>query len=194
MGFGQNTMSFRSAKIVCTLGPASNSPEMILRLARAGMDVARLNFSHGTHDEHARTDQARARRLRAPRQADRHSGRPAGPEDSHRRARGRKARAAASPGSTSRFPIQRAGDRDGVCTTYQRMPREVHRGDRILLSDGLIELRVESTARHEIICRVVNGGLLGEHKGVNLPGRPPAAFPRSRPRISTIWPSPCAAA
>src|SRR5580658_2096647 len=54
MGSENTTMNFRSAKIVCTLGPASNSPEMIVRLMEAGMDVARLNFSHGTHEDHAR--------------------------------------------------------------------------------------------------------------------------------------------
>jgi pyruvate kinase len=55
MGSDKKTMNFRSAKIVCTLGPASNSSEMIVRLMDAGMDVARLNFSHGTHEDHART-------------------------------------------------------------------------------------------------------------------------------------------
>ena len=68
-----------------------------------------------------------------------------------------------------------------MSTTYKRMPREVSRGDRILLGDGLIELRVLSTTSNSVLCRVVNGGLLGEHKGINLPGvklRIPALTPK----------------
>ena len=64
----------------------------------------------------------------------------------------------------------RAGTSAGVSTTYKRMPREVSRGNRILLSDGLIELRVLSTTSRSVLTEVVNGGLLGEHKGINLPG------------------------
>jgi pyruvate kinase len=72
-----------------------------------------------------------------------------------------------------RFVITTAkvlGDSTRVNTTFYPMPREVKRGDRILLSDGLIELRVESTTHHEVVCQVANGGLLGENKGINLPG------------------------
>ena len=77
-------MNFRSAKIVCTLGPASNSEEMIEKLMRAGMDVARLNFSHGTHDDHAQTIKRSARCVCTSREAHRHSRRFAGAEDPHR--------------------------------------------------------------------------------------------------------------
>ena len=62
------------------------------------------------------------------------------------------------------------GNSEGVSTTYKRLPAEVHKGDRILLADGLIELRVLSTTRQRIVCHVVNGGELGEHQGINLPG------------------------
>ncbi len=62
------------------------------------------------------------------------------------------------------------GNSEGVSTTYKRLPSEVHKGDRILLADGLIELRVLSTTRQRIVCHVVNGGELGEHQGINLPG------------------------
>jgi pyruvate kinase len=171
----------RRAKIVCTLGPASRSPVMIDRLMRAGMDVARLNFSHGTQAQHAAT----VRLLRAA------SGRHQRPIAILADMPGPKIRTGALEGgkpvllrSGQLFTIsalQRPGDRRGVSTTYRPLPSEVHRGDRILLSDGLIELRVKSTRRNEIICRVVNGGLLGEHKGVNLPGvhlRAPALTPK----------------
>ena len=143
---------------------------MIDQLMRAGMDVARLNFSHGTQEEHAAT----VRILRAA------SGRHQKPIAILADMPGPKIRTGALQDSKpvllregQRFTIstvQCAGDRNGVSTTYRTLPSEVHRGDRILLSDGLIELRVQSTSRKEIVCRVVNGGSLGEHKGVNLPG------------------------
>ena len=83
-----------------------------------------------------------------------------------------------------RFTIstkERVGGADGVSTTYKHLPAEVHRGDRILLADGLIELQVVSAGKTEIVCRVVNGGELREHQGVNLPGvnlRIPALTPK----------------
>ena len=163
-------MNFRSAKIVCTLGPASNSPEMIERLMQAGMDVARLNFSHGTHEEHART----IKRLREA------SARLSQPIGILADLQGPKIRTGALVDKKpvllragQRFTIStvaRAGTNAGVSTTYKRMPRDVSRGDRILLYDGLIELRVLSTTSNSVVCQVVNGGLLGEHKGINLPG------------------------
>jgi len=176
-------MNFRSAKIVCTLGPASNSPEMIVRLMRAGMDVARLNFSHGTHEDHARTIQ----RLREA------SGRLARPIGILADLQGPKIRTGALKDKQpvrlvagQRFTISihsMVGTSEGVSTTYKYMPREVSRGDRILLGDGLIELRVLSTTSTSVQCKVVNGGLLGEHKGINLPGvklRIPAVTPKDR--------------
>ena len=160
----------RRAKIVCTLGPASRSRLMIDRLMRAGMDVARLNFSHGTQAEHAAT----VKLLRAA------SGRHQKPIAILADLPGPKIRTGSLEGGQpvllragQHFTIsalQRSGDSHGVSTTYRPLPSEVRRGDRILLSDGLIELRVETSRRHEIVCRVVNGGMLGEHKGVNLPG------------------------
>ena len=174
-------MIFRSAKIVCTLGPASNSMEMIERLMHAGMDVARLNFSHGTHEDHAGT----IKRLREV------SGRLAKPIGILADLQGPKIRTGIL---VDRRPVQlTAGQRftisnkdfpgtsAGVSTTYKRMPRDVSRGDRILLGDGLIELRVMSTTSNTVLCTVVNGGELGEHKGINLPGvklRIPAVTPK----------------
>jgi pyruvate kinase len=176
-------MNFRSAKIVCTLGPASDSAEMIERLMRAGMDVARLNFSHGTHEEHART-------IKRVREA---SARLAKPIAILADLQGPKIRTGALVDgsrvqlragqtftiSTRDFP----GTSAGVSTTYKRLARDVSRGDRILLGDGLIELRVQSTTSNSVVCKVVNGGELGEHKGINLPGvklRIPAMTARDR--------------
>ncbi len=174
-------MNFRSAKIVCTLGPASNSLEMIERLMRAGMDVARLNFSHGTHADHEQT-------IEHLREASARLSKPIGILAD---LQGPKIRTGALVDKRpiqlqtgQRFTIStidRPGTIVGVSTTYKRMPREVSRNDRILLGDGLIELRVLSTTSNSVLCTVVNGGELGEHKGINLPGvklRIPALTPK----------------
>ncbi len=163
-------MNFRRSKIVCTLGPSSESPEMIDALMRAGMDVARLNFSHGTHAEHARTI-ARVREA---------SGRHAKPIAVLADLQGPKIRTGALEGGRrvtlragQRFTITTAnvpGTSAGVSTTFKRLPQEVRRGSRILLADGLIELRVLAARKKEVLCEVRNGGELGEHKGINLPG------------------------
>jgi pyruvate kinase len=176
-------MDFRHSKIVCTIGPATRSPRMIDRLFAAGMDVARLNFSHGTHEEHARNFAL----IRAA------SGKHEKPVAILADLQGPKIRTGALAGggpvmlrAGQRFVITTAkvlGDSMRVNTTFAALPREVHRGDRILLSDGLIELRVEHVRGREVICQVVNGGALGEHKGINLPGlklQVPALTPKDR--------------
>jgi len=176
-------MAFRHSKIVCTIGPACRSPRLLERLLRAGMDVARLNFSHGTHDEHAHTivhlrSTSRELKKTIAILAD---------------LQGPKIRTGALAGggpvlllAGHKFVITTArvlGDSTRVSTIFRPLPREVHRGDRILLSDGLIELRVERVRGGEVICEVVNGGALGEHKGINLPGvelRVPAVTKKDR--------------
>jgi pyruvate kinase len=176
-------MAFRHSKIVCTIGPACRSPRLLERLLRAGMDVARLNFSHGTHDEHAHTivhlrSTSRELKKTIAILAD---------------LQGPKIRTGALAGggpvlllAGHKFVITTArvlGDSTRVSTIFRPLPREVHRGDRILLSDGLIELRVEKVRGGEVICEVVNGGALGEHKGINLPGvelRVPAVTKKDR--------------
>ena len=163
-------MNSRHSKIVCTIGPATRSPRMIRKLIAAGMDVARLNFSHGTHPEHAQSiamlrDAAAEYKKPLAILAD---------------LQGPKIRTGALAGGGTvllrggqKFVITTAkvlGDSTRVNTTFYALPREVKPGDRILLSDGLIEMRVEKTTRTEVICQVINGGILGEHKGINLPG------------------------
>ncbi len=156
---------------------------MIDRLFAAGMDVARLNFSHGTNEEHAKN----ITRLRAA------SGEHEKPIAILADLQGPKIRTGALAGggpvllrAGQRFVITTArvlGDSTRVNTTFTPLPREVRRGDRILLSDGLIELRVEQVRDGQVICDVVNGGALGEHKGINLPGvklRVPALTPKDR--------------
>jgi len=176
-------MTFRRSKIVCTLGPASRSADMLDRLMRAGMDVARLNFSHGTHAEHAQTI-ARVREA---------SGRLEKPIAILADLQGPKIRtgplAGGGPvvlraGQKFTLTTQRIlGDASGVSTTYRGLPHDVRKGNRILLSDGLIELRVLQTHPGRVVCEVVNGGELGEHKGINLPGvnlRVPGITPKDR--------------
>jgi pyruvate kinase len=176
-------MNFRHSKIVCTIGPASCDPRILKRLLEAGMDVARLNFSHGSHAEHLACIQL----LRAT--ANELGKTIAILAD----LQGPKIRTGALAGgrpvllrSGQKFTITTAkilGDSTRVNTTFLPLPKEVHGGDRILLSDGLIELRVESVRLKDVNCRVVNGGALGEHKGINLPGvklRVPALTPKDK--------------
>jgi pyruvate kinase len=165
-----NNSDIRRAKIVCTIGPATTSAEMIDRLIAAGMDCARLNFSHGTPEEHAE----RAKRLR---QASAKHEKPLailadlqGPKiRTGLLEAGRKVRLRFG----QKFTITTkkiAGTAEGVSTTFEQLPSAVRRGDRILLSDGEIELRVEKVEGRQVITRVENGGDLGEHQGINLPG------------------------
>jgi pyruvate kinase len=176
-------MISRHSKIVCTIGPVTRTPRMIRKLIDAGMDVARLNFSHGTHEEHAQN-------IAALREAAVLMKKPIailadlqGPKI--------RTGALAGGGSVSlrtgqKFVITTAkvlGDSTRVNTTFRPLPHEVKADDRILLSDGLIELRVERLRGHEVHCHVVNGGILGEHKGINLPGvqlRVPALTEKDR--------------
>ena len=163
-------LTLRRAKIVCTIGPACRSPEMLDRLLAAGMNVARLNFSHGTHDEHAAA-------IRSLRQASFRQQRPLailadlqGPKiRTGTLAGGRPIRLEAG----KQFVITTAGapgDASRVSTTFTELPHAVRKGDRILLADGLIELRVLAVRGRDVVTRVINGGEMGEHKGINLPG------------------------
>jgi pyruvate kinase len=176
-------MAFRHSKIVCTIGPASRSPRIIERLLQAGMDVARLNFSHGSHANHAEN----IANLRA---AALHIHKPlailADLQGPKIRTGPLAAGAPVMLRTGQKFVITTArvlGDSTRVSTVFKPLPKEVHRGDRILLSDGLIELCVLQVRDREVTCEVVNGGALGEHKGINLPGiklRVPALTPKDR--------------
>ncbi|HEY6971735.1 MAG TPA: pyruvate kinase, partial [Candidatus Angelobacter sp.] len=160
----------RKAKIVCTLGPASNSESLIRDLMRLGMDVARLNFSHGTHEEHARVID-RLRKVAA------REGRTIcilqdlqGPKIRTGRLKYRTEVALKTGARVTITPRDIAGTASLLSTTFKTLAQEVSPGSRILLADGLIELRVRAIHADDVECEVVNGGLLGEHKGINLPG------------------------
>jgi pyruvate kinase len=160
----------RRARIVCTLGPASDDPKVLAALLDAGMDVARLNFSHGTPRE-------QAQRLRLLRRLARTHGKTLAVLQD---LQGPKIRTGALAhgkpiqlrrGSTLTLttrPI--TGNARIISTTFEALPREVRPGNRILLSDGLIELRVERVRGADVYCRVIDGGELAEHQGINLPG------------------------
>lgn len=160
----------RRTKIVATIGPATSSPDMLARLLAAGMDVARLNFSHGTHEEHAQ----HIIELRA---AARQAARPLAILQD---LQGPKIRTGPLVDHTpvllhtgAQFTIssrEALGTAERVSTTYPALPGDVKEGDRVLLSDGLIHLRVLETTAEDVLTEVVIGGELREHQGINLPG------------------------
>jgi pyruvate kinase len=165
----KGTLPAQKTKIVATIGPASESPEMLARLIRAGLNVARLNFSHGKPSKHAEV-------IRRIRDAARESGR-------------RVAIMADLPGPKMRLgridsePIHLApgahftltseeivGNAQRASTSFQQLPRVVKPGDRIFLNDGLVQLLVERVTTNDVECKVVVGGELRSRKGLNLPG------------------------
>ncbi len=160
----------RRAKIICTIGPASNSEAAMRDLMRLGMDVARLNFSHGSHAEHARNI-ARLRRVAKKEQRtvcilqDLQ-----GPKIRTGRLRGHTPIQLETGSPITLTPAEVVGTQQTISTSFPGLAAEVEPGSKILLSDGLIELRVETIRGDDVECEVINGGLLGEHQGINLPG------------------------
>src|ERR1700680_2895449 len=163
-------MEFRRAKIVCTIGPAVSTAEMIDRLVGAGMDAGRLNFSHTPAEQ-------TTRRAEWVRRASGHHQKPVailvdlqGPKIRTGKVEGGrpvKLRTGQTVVITTR-PVACTAAR--ISTNFQALPGAVRRGDRILLSDGEIELRVRGVRGREVVCEIENGGELGDHKGINLPG------------------------
>ena len=159
----------RRTKIVCTLGPAVDSEEMIRGLIRAGMDAARFNFSHGTHAEHLE----RLNRLNAVRDTIR---RPVatildtkGPEIRIRTfADGPIQLNAGDEFTLTTEDVH--GDQSRVAVSYVNLHEEVAPGQVILIDDGLVAMRVQSIVGREIRCVVENGGTLSNHKSINIPG------------------------
>lgn len=159
----------RRAKIVCTLGPATTSSDNLRELVRAGMDVARLNLSHGDHADHERVylDVRKA-------------------SDVERRAVGVLVDLQGPKIRTARFengPVELVrgtsftittrdvpGDEREVGTTYSGLPQDVSIGDRILIDDGKLALIATDVTATDVVCEVVEGGLLSNNKGINLPG------------------------
>jgi pyruvate kinase len=164
------TSGVRRTKIVCTLGPATSSPDMIARLAGAGMDAARLNFSHGTHEEHAE-------RARLVRESQARAGRPLaliadlqGPK-----LRVGKSLEPRELGEGERVTVvgEGGGDGDGDLPVSPPVLSEVLRpGDHILIDDGLVHLTVNAVDGGHVEATVLVGGPVSANKGVNVPGVP----------------------
>ncbi|HVJ06251.1 MAG TPA: pyruvate kinase [Candidatus Saccharimonadales bacterium] len=160
----------RRAKIVCTLGPASNTEDQIRQLLALGMDVARLNFSHGSHEEHLD-------RIRTLRRVAAEMGRSVCILQD---LQGPKIRTSALKNHTpvnlvkgSRVTITNKeieGTAELLGTTFKTLAREAEPGSRILLSDGRLSLKVLKVRGDDVLCEVIDGGMLGEHQGINLPG------------------------
>src|SRR6185503_16636094 len=166
----QTGSNLRKAKILITLGPASRDPQMIEKLIAAGANGVRINMSHGTHEEKTQ-DVQRARAAAAK------LGRPiavlvdlSGPKIRTGELKDDQP-VKLTPGSlftiTTRSVV---GDERQVSTNYADLPRVVQPGTRMLLDDGALSLIVESATDTDVICKVIDGGLLGERKGINLPG------------------------
>ncbi|WP_224248842.1 pyruvate kinase [Hyalangium gracile] len=174
----------RRAKIVCTLGPASQSQEMLEALLDAGMDVARLNFSHGSHEQHAENiAKLRAASLKV-RKAVGILGDLQGPKI--RTGRFITGSTELKEGATFSITTDESvkGTDDIVSTTYPHLAQDVNPGDRILLDDGLLELKVIETDKKQLLrTQVIVGGTLKNNKGINLPGvavRADALTPKDR--------------
>jgi len=162
-------MTQNPTKIVCTLGPATSSSEMVRGLLEAGMDVARLNMSHGDYGTHAAAISL-VRSLAA--ELGLHVALLMDLQGPRIRAgimQGGAVELAA--GATCVVATEAAtGTAQRFSTTYGRLAHDVQVGDRILIDDGLLELRVTAFTETEVTCEVVRGGVLRDHKGINLPG------------------------
>jgi pyruvate kinase len=160
--------SRRKTKIVCTIGPASESREILEALIKAGMNVARLNFSHGTHQEHLR-------KIETIRQISNQLGESiailqdlSGPKI--RIGKVREGGVSLQMGEEILLTNQEIlGDEESLPVTYPSLPMEVRPGDKILLADGTIELQVLKTNVQDIRCRIIVGGMLTSYKGINVP-------------------------
>jgi len=162
-------MENRRTKIVCTIGPASSSPEALHALIEAGMNVARLNFSHGSHGDHARIianlrNVSKQLGVRVPILQDL-----SGPK--MRIGKLGKERIELVPYSKFALTTRNVvGDQGSVFINYPELIEALKSGDRILLADGELELRVISTTKTEVNCEVVVGGELSSNQGINAPG------------------------
>src|SRR5580693_7265825 len=169
---GRSKAPARRAKIVATLGPTSSTEDVFRQLVRAGLDVARLNFSHGSHEQKAALI-AMVRKVAAEENK---------PVCVLADLQGPKIRTGTLVGHTPVMleagkrltitPVQMDGNAERVSTVFTTLAENLRPGDQVLLSDGLIELRVIELQGADVVTEIVNGGMLGEKKGINLPGIP----------------------
>ena len=177
-GWGEN---LRRAKIVATLGPASSSEETFRQLVRAGLDVARLNFSHGSHEQ-------KSELIAMVRKVAREENKPIciladlqGPKIRTGTLVDHKPVLLKTGGRLTITPETMDGTAERVSTVFTTLAENLKPGDQVLLSDGLIELRVLELQGADVVTEIINGGMLGEKKGINLPGvaiKVPALTPK----------------
>ncbi|MDR1271904.1 MAG: pyruvate kinase [Clostridiales Family XIII bacterium] len=168
MGKGQ-TDKIRKTKIICTLGPATNDYEKVLSLVQAGMNGARFNFSHGTHEEHLAL-------MDLVKKAAKETGTPIalildtkGPEIRTGTFEGGSAMLTEGSPFTLRT-YESVGDSSGCSVSYSEIAGDVVPGSVVLIDDGLVGLTVTDIKDDEVLCRVDNGGVVSDHKSINLPG------------------------
>ncbi len=158
----------RKTKIVCTLGPSTDNEEVLKQMMIEGMNVARCNFSHGTYEDHKkRMDMVKKLRKEV--------GRPVailldtkGPEV--RVKNFKEGKVTLEEGQLFTLTSEEVeGTKDIVSVTYNRLYEDLEEGMRVLIDDGLIEMKVEKVDKSNIVCRVINGGIVSNHKGVNVP-------------------------
>ena len=160
---------FGNTKIICTIGPSSQSVDQLVKLIKAGMDVARINFSHGTYDEHLKV-------IANIREARKITGEHisvlqdlSGPKI--RTGALKDKSVVLQEGTFITFTTDEIlGTAERVSTTYKGLPSDVVPNDVILLDDGKLSVKVVSKTATDVKCVIVNGGILSEHKGMNLPG------------------------
>src|ERR1700729_2395092 len=170
-GVGQTSVGgLRRAKFVATLGPVSSSEEVFRQLVRAGLDVARLNFSHGSHEQ-------KSELIAMVRKVAREENKPIciladlqGPKIRTGILVDHKPVQLEAGKLLTITPEQIEGTAERVSTVFTTLAENLKHGDQILLSDGLIELRVVELKGADVVCEIINGGMLGEKKGINLPG------------------------
>ncbi len=158
----------RKTKIVCTLGPSTDNEDILRQMMLAGMNVARCNFSHGTYEDHQRRMDL-VKKLRD------EVGRPIailldtkGPEVRVRNFK--EGKAVLEEGQLFTLTVDEVdGTKDKVSVTYDRLYEDLEIGMRVLIDDGLIEMQVEQIDQRNVVCRVINGGVVSNHKGVNIP-------------------------
>jgi pyruvate kinase len=175
----------RRAKIVCTLGPATSSAEQITALVESGMDVARLNFSHGAHADHETA-------YRLVRQASDKTGRAVAVLADLQGPKIRLGRFADGPhlwatGSRVCITVEDVeGTADRVSTTYKDLANDVRVGDRLLVDDGKVALSVVAVEGPDVFCLVVEGGEVSNNKGLSLPGVAVSVPPLSQKDIEDL--------
>ena len=168
LNFEDKKLSFRRTKIVATQGPATSTPEVLDAMIAAGVDVFRLNFSHGSHESHAES-------MRAIKEAIARSGRHVavmgdlcGPKI--RVGHFEKGSIELVEGSRVTITVRKVMGHDGLIPSeYEELAKDVKPGDRILMADGTRELRVVSVDDTEVLCDIVRGGVISDRKGINLP-------------------------